>query len=105
MRTMRLSREWPVLLGLFFLALALRFYCLDCYGLWYDEVSSIETAQRGIAAIFRDRFGWLGNQTPLHYLLVWLTVQPVDPVTSPILVRLPSALAAALTAPVVYALG
>ncbi|MEO6457766.1 MAG: glycosyltransferase family 39 protein, partial [Chloroflexia bacterium] len=44
-------------------------------------------------------------QTPLHYLLVWLTIQPFDPAASAVLVRLPSAVAGALTPLVVYGLG
>lgn len=87
------------------LALALRLYCLDCYGLWYDEVASVEMAQRGVQAILTGRFGWMLVQTPLYYLLVWLTTLPADPATTTVLVRLPSALAGALTVPVAYGLG
>jgi 4-amino-4-deoxy-L-arabinose transferase-like glycosyltransferase len=87
------------------LGLLLRLYCLDCHSLWYDEIASIETARRGIDAIFTYRFGWLGNQTHLHYLLVWLTTLPLDPAASPLLVRLPSALAGSLTPLLVYGLG
>jgi len=94
-----------VLAGIFLLGLALRLNCLNCYSLWYDEVASVETAQRGIDAIFTYRFGWLGNQTPLHYLLVLLTAQVVDPTVSATFVRLPSAIAGALTSLLVYGLG
>jgi hypothetical protein len=83
----------------------LRVNCLDCYSLWYDEVTSVETAQRGWEGIFGYRFGWVGNQTPLHYMLVWLTAQFADPVETSTWVRLPSALAGALTVLVVYRLG
>jgi 4-amino-4-deoxy-L-arabinose transferase-like glycosyltransferase len=93
------------LAGIVVLGAVLRFYCLDCYGLWYDEVSSVQVAQRGVAAILTDRFGWMRVQTPLHYLLVWLSIQPLDPTTSAVLVRLPSALAGLLTPAVVYGLG
>src|SRR5215216_853382 len=86
-----------MLAGIFMLGLLLRLYCLDCYSIWYDEVASIEVAQRGLNAIFTDRFGWMNVQTPLHYFQVWLTMQPVDPTATSILVRLPSALAGALT--------
>jgi len=98
-------RPLSIPLALFFLALALRLYCLDCHGLWYDEVASIEIAQRGPIAILTDRFGGMLVQTPLHYLLVWLTMQPVDPYLSTALVRLPSVLAGAITPVAVYALG
>src|SRR6266542_2759579 len=87
------------------LALALRLWCLDCYGLWYDEVASIEIASRGPAAILTDRFGGMLVQTPLHYLMVWLTSLPLDPASSSILVRLPSVIAGALTPLVVYGIG
>ena len=90
---------------LLFLALALRLYCLDCKGLWYDEVASLEVAGRGLNAFLTDRFGWMSVQTPLHYLLVWLTSWPLDPAQSAVLVRLPSALAGALATLVVYGLG
>lgn len=98
----------PVTLALaaiLLVAATLRLYCLDCQGLWYDEVSSIEVAQRGIEAIITDRFGWMRVQTPLHYLLVWLTIQPLDPTASAVLVRLPSACAGLLTPLAVYGLG
>src|SRR5688500_15352668 len=94
-----------LLAGIFVLGLVLRFYCLDCRSLWYDEVASIEVAQRGLAAIFTDRFGWMSVQTPLHYFIVWLTIQPVDPATTSILVRLPSALAGSAAPLVIYAIG
>jgi 4-amino-4-deoxy-L-arabinose transferase-like glycosyltransferase len=97
--------DWVAALALFVFALVLRVYCLDCHGLWYDEVTSVETAQRGFDAIFNQRFGWLANQTPWHYVLVWLTVQPVDPTTTTLLVRLPSVLAGAGTCALTYGLG
>lgn len=87
------------------LGAAIRFYLIDLHSLWYDEVASIEVAQRGLSAIFTDRFGWMRVQTPLHYVLVWLTIQPVDPTQTAFLVRLPSALAGSLTPLVVYSLG
>src|SRR5688500_17135269 len=94
-----------LLAGIFVLGLVMRFYCLDCRSLWYDEVASIEVAQRGLVAIFTDRFGWMNVQTPLHYLIVWLTIQPVDPAATSLLVRLPSALAGSAAPLVIYAIG
>ncbi len=91
--------------AIFVVGFALRLYCLDCHSLWHDEIISIEVAQRGLHAIFNDRFGWLGNQTPWYYMLVWLTILPADPTTTAVFVRLPEALAGALTVPVVYGLG
>ncbi len=93
------------LLIIFLISLALRVWCLDCYGLWYDEVASIEIARRGPLAILTDRFGGMLVQTPLHYLMVWLTSLPVDPASTPVLVRLPSVIAGALTPLVVYGIG
>ena len=94
-----------LLAGIFVVGLVLRFYCLDCRNLWYDEVASIEVAQRGLAAIFTDRFGWMNVQTPLHYLIVWLTIQPVDPAATSLLARLPSALAGSISPLIMYAIG
>jgi 4-amino-4-deoxy-L-arabinose transferase-like glycosyltransferase len=103
---LRLLSHGKLLLGVLLLAgLSLRLYGLDSYSLWMDEVESIAMAQRGIAAIFTDRFGFYANQTPWHYLLVWLTIQPVDPATTSVLVRLPSALAGAALVWAVFALG
>jgi hypothetical protein len=87
------------------LALVVRLYCLDCYGLWYDEVASIEIAGRGVAAILTDRFGGMLVQTPLHYLIVWLAIHAADPAATPVFVRLPSAVAGALVPLVTYGLG
>ncbi|MDQ5823856.1 MAG: glycosyltransferase family 39 protein [Chloroflexota bacterium] len=91
--------------GIFLLSLGLRVYCLDCYSLWFDEIASLEVAQYGPGFFFTDRFGWMRVQTPLHYLTVWLTTLFADPTTTAALVRLPSALAGAVTPLVVYALG
>ncbi|HEX8227693.1 MAG TPA: glycosyltransferase family 39 protein [Chloroflexia bacterium] len=91
--------------GIFLLSLGLRVYCLDCYSLWFDEIASLEVAQYGPGFFFTDRFGWMRVQTPLHYLTVWLTTLFADPTATAALVRLPSALAGALTPLVVYALG
>jgi uncharacterized membrane protein len=44
-------------------------------------------------------------QTPLHYLMVWLTSLPIDPTSSTVLVRLPSVIAGTLLVPTTYALG
>jgi 4-amino-4-deoxy-L-arabinose transferase-like glycosyltransferase len=99
------SRIWLLPAGVFLLGLALRLYCLDCYGFWGDEVASIEGARLGVQGFTGGCFGWICNQTPLHYLLVWLTIQPVDPAASGALVRLPSAIAGGLTCLVVYGLG
>ncbi|MDQ3929001.1 MAG: glycosyltransferase family 39 protein, partial [Chloroflexota bacterium] len=99
-------RNTALALGsIFLLSLALRVYCLDCYSLWFDEIASLEVAQYGPDFFFTDRFGWMRVQTPLHYLIVWLTTLLADPTATAVLVRLPSALAGALTPLVVYGIG
>jgi 4-amino-4-deoxy-L-arabinose transferase-like glycosyltransferase len=105
-RTPGLIGYTSLLLGaIFIVSLGLRLYCLDCYSLWFDEIASLEVAQYGPSFFFTDRFGWMRVQTPLHYLTVWLTTLLADPTSTAVLVRLPSALAGALTTLVVYALG
>ena len=69
------------------IALLSRLYCLDCKGLWYDEVASLDVAGRGLPALLTDRFGWMSVQTPLHYFIVWLTAWPTDPANSAIFGR------------------
>lgn len=98
-------REFGFLVALAIVALVLRGGCVDCYGLWQDEVDSVQAAQQGIDFFFNDRFGLLANQTPWHYLLVWLTLIPADPTTTTLFVRLPSLLAGALLPVVAYLLG
>src|SRR5687768_7595932 len=96
----------PVLLALTLIAsFALRLYCLDCHGFWGDEVASLEGAALGLPDMITGRFGWIANQTPLHYIIVWLTTLPLDPTESTVLVRLPQAVAGALTPLIMYGLG
>jgi hypothetical protein len=101
----RFSYPALFLVGLAVTALVQRLYCVDCQSLWYDEVESLEVVQRGIYAIFNEYFGWVGNQTPSYYLLVWSTAQMGDPASSAALVRSPLVLAGALIPLVVYGLG
>ena len=96
---------WVIVAGIFLLGLALRFFLLDAHSLWYDEVLSIDAAQRGLEKIFTDRFGWMRVQPPLHYAIVWLAAQAADPTTTAAFVRLPSALAGALLPVIVYGVG
>lgn len=103
--TLRLSYAWALAACIFTLSLGLRLACLNCNSLWFDELASVEVAQRGVQAIFTDRFGWMRVEPVLHYLIVWATIQPLDPTVSAVLVRLPSALAGSFTVLVVYGLG
>jgi hypothetical protein len=73
--------------------------------LWYDEVTSVEVAQSGPAAILANRFGWLGNQTPGYYLVLWLLTLMGDPSQTAVFVRLPGVLAGTLAVPMLYLLG
>jgi hypothetical protein len=97
--------DFVVLGAALLLGLLLRVHCLDCHGLWYDEIVSVEAAQRGIGAILTDGFGVVGNQTAMHYLLTWLGIQAADPVETTVFVRLPSVLAGVLVPLVVYCIG
>lgn len=94
-----------LLLAIFLIGLALRLFTLDLHGYWGDEINSLDGASIGFPAFIWDRFGYVANQTPLHYLIVWITSILADPASTTILVRLPSAIAGALTILVVYALG
>src|SRR4051812_11164927 len=101
----RISNSTLLLAGIFVLGLVLRLGWIDAHGYWTDEVSSIETVQSGLPFVFANHFGWVGNQTSWYYAFFWVLVQPVDPVLSPLLVRLPSVLAGAFLVPVTYGLG
>lgn len=89
----------------FLAALLLRLNCLDCKGPWYDEVASLDVAGRGFPAFLTDRFGWMSVQTPLYYFVVWLSSLPIDPTVSAVFVRLPSALAGAISVLALYGIG
>jgi len=99
------SLSFALVAGIVLLGLALRVAFLDSYSLWNDEVISIEAAQRGVQAIFNERFGVLGNQTVWYHLLLWASALPADPATTAFFVRLPEALAGAMVPLVVYGLG
>jgi 4-amino-4-deoxy-L-arabinose transferase-like glycosyltransferase len=86
-------------------ALALRLVTIDAHGFWIDEIASLDAVSLGFPTFVTDRAGHLANQTPGHYLIVWLMSLLADPTTTTVFGRLPSALAGALTVPVVYALG
>src|SRR5438477_8761338 len=93
------------LLLIFLFGLLLRLLTLDAHGFWFDEIESLDISSLGIPTFITDRFGYAANQTPLHFGIVWLTSLLADPATTTVIGRLPSALAGALTIPLVYALG
>jgi hypothetical protein len=96
---------WVIPLALFVAALVAYLRTIDATRLWYDEVASIRVPERGPGFFLTDRFGWMNVQTPLHYLITWLMLQLGDPAETSFWVRLPSALAAAGLAPLVYLFG
>jgi hypothetical protein len=97
-RARRLGVEGALWAGLTLLALLLRLDCLDCTSLWRDEIAVLEGLQGGLAAV-------AASNVPLYSFQVWLTSQLADPASTGLWVRLPSALAGALTPLVIYALG
>lgn len=103
--TLRLSNVGLIILAITVVGAFLRLVTLDAHGFWIDEVESLDISSLGVPTFITDRFGYAANQTPLHYGIVWLTSLLADPSTTTIIGRLPSALAGALTIPLVYALG
>jgi len=48
--------------GISIAALALRLYSIDSYGLWFDEMASVEGELKQRPTLFlTDRFGWMKN--------------------------------------------
>jgi hypothetical protein len=89
-----------LLAGITLLALALRVDCLDCSGLWQDEYNILRVA------LLQQNLGTaITTSTPLYSALVWLTSRIADPHATALFLRLPSALAGAITPVFVYALG
>jgi hypothetical protein len=97
-RRIVIGREGAVLVGVTLLALLLRLACLDCTSLWRDEIAVLEGLSGGLRAV-------VASNVPLYSVQVWLTSQLADPATTGFWLRLPSALAGALTPLAVYALG
>ena len=93
-----IGAEGALLIGVTLLALLPRLVCLDCNSLWRDEIAVLEGLRGGLAAV-------AGSNVPLYTFQVWLTAQLADPATTALWLRLPSALAGALTPLVIYALG
>ncbi len=93
-----MGTEGALLIGLTVLALLPRLACLDCNSLWRDEIATLEGLRGGLAAV-------AGSNVPLYTFQVWLATQLADPATTAIWLRLPSALAGALTPLIIYALG
>jgi 4-amino-4-deoxy-L-arabinose transferase and related glycosyltransferases of PMT family len=93
--------------GIVLIALALNLYKLGAPSLWFDETFSVELARQPLPVLWHIIFGPEPNME-LYYLLLhgWLSVatalgaHPVEWI-----VRLPSALCAALSTAVVFLLG
>ena len=90
-----------LLLGLTWLALALRMAGLTAQSLWRDEVDALIFATRPLSALL-GMFHQPGQNGPLFFLALrpWLAVAGI----SEFALRFPSALAGALAVPVLYAL-
>jgi hypothetical protein len=85
--------------SLFALALALRLFRLDAQSLWLDEGSTWQFTQLPWSALLRDLFDPTAAYPLYHVLLkAWIGLFG----DSEIALRLPSAIAGALAAPVVY---
>lgn len=94
-----------LLIAIFVVGLALRLVTLDAHGFWGDEINSLDGVALGFPDFLWGRFGYVANQTPLHYFMLWITSSLADPASTSIFVRLPSALGGALSIPVMYLLG
>jgi len=103
MRQFFRAHIWLILI--FLGGLILRLATLDAHGFWGDEINSLDGAALGFPTIISGRFGYVANQTPLHYVIVFFTSQLADPRLTSIFVRLPSAIAGSLSIVVVYMLG
>ncbi len=94
----RIGAEGGLLVGVTLRAVRLRLACLVCTSLWRDEIAVLEGLSGGLRAV-------AASNVPLYAFQVWLTSQLADPATTGFWLRLPSALAGALTPLAVYALG
>ncbi len=95
------SRDGPVVGVLTLAALAIRLVDLGKQGLWFDEAYSAFIARLPLVQAWQALVAD-GVHPPLYYALLRIVVHFGD---SEIALRLPSALAGALTIPVLYSLG
>jgi hypothetical protein len=96
------------LAGLALLSLALGLHVLEAKSIWWDESLSLYRAQRGVAEILSNRIDFPGAETidlhpPLYFLVLRLFVQLLG--ERDFVLRLPSALAATATVPLLYVMG
>lgn len=99
----------PLLIGtsIFLIALGLNCYRLGAPSLWFDEVYSVELVRNSFSHVWAIIFTWQPNME-LYYLLLfsWLRLLAFLGVpATEFAVRFPSALCAALSAVVVFAIG
>ncbi len=103
----QIASEWAVLLLLCAIALAFDLYRLGNPSIWFDEAFSVELARQPLPLLWHIIFGPEPNME-LYYLFLhfwlaftgWLGFNPTE-----VVVRLPSAIFAALSTGVVYLLG
>jgi mannosyltransferase len=98
----RLAQWWP-LAALIVLGAVLRLATLDQQSFWYDEAfTPVHVLHSGLGETLRAVVHH-ENTPPLWYLIAWADVRLFGDGT--LALRLPSALAGALTVPVVWAIG
>ncbi|MEJ2210203.1 MAG: glycosyltransferase family 39 protein [Anaerolineae bacterium] len=99
MTTNRVSRSWIWILLVVLLAFGLRLYALDRQDIWGDEAFSIWLSGRPLAEVVA---GGADTHPPLYPTLLFFWERLAG--TSPLAVRLLSALVGTLLVPVVYVL-
>ena len=100
------GRRWALVLAL--LALALFMTGIDAKSIWWDESLSLFRAQRSVSYILSNRLNigmalTIDQHPPFYFILLHGAIRLFG--ESDLALRLPSALAAALTVPLLYALG
>src|SRR5256884_6206327 len=102
-----ISSNWVLSLFLFTLALGFNLYRLGTPGIWFDEAFSVELARQPLPLLWHIIFGLEPNME-LYYLFLhaWLDVTAMLGLhATEFVVRLPSAIFAALSTMVVFLLG
>lgn len=95
------ARSWAIPVALFSAALGLGLLQIGSKSLWYDESVSISYATSSFAQMWHQIAGHDSNGS-LYYVLLWIWVHLAGQGEG--IVRLPSAVFAATTAPILYLL-
>src|SRR6184192_2575635 len=102
-----ISSNWVLSLFLFTLALGFNLYRLGTPSIWFDEAFSVELARQPLPLLWHIIFGLEPNME-LYYLFLhaWLSITSFPGLhPTEFVVRLPSAIFAALSTVVVFLLG